>query len=171
MENISFWYWSKDNWKTEVMKRSSEPVLDVSKEIGLKLSTLTDKYIFVSRHEKETNRVAPVSVGGAQKFQIIHPHSVLLPRALSSWFPRNSAFPIEIWIWSILYFPGRPKKSWRLTSRETKAIFALLTRTFARPTYRLQQRFISSNGVALPMVTWTILMSSVFWGYVRNTLS
>ena len=142
------------------MKRSSEPVLDVSKETGLKLSTETAKYIFVSRHERETNRATPVSVGGDQTFQIIHPPSVLVPRALSSWFPCDCAFLIEIWMWSILYFPGRPKKGWRFTSHETKPRFALLTRIFARPTYRIQRRFVSWKCVALPMVTWTFLICS-----------
>jgi hypothetical protein len=151
------------------MKRSSEPVLDVSKRTGLKLRIETAKYIFVSRHERETNRAAPVSVGGAQTFQIIHPPSVLVPRALSSWFPCDGAFLIEIWMWSILNFPGRPKKSWRFTSHEAKPRFAFLTRTFPRPTYRIQRRFISSKGVALPMVTWTFLICSVFWSYVRYT--
>lgn len=146
------------------MKPSTKPLLNVSKETGLKPSLETAKNIFVSR-------LAPFSVGGSQTFQIIHPPSALVPRALSSWLLRDGALVIEIWMWSILYFPGRPKKSWRLTSHETKPSFACLTRTFARPTYRLQQRFISSRGVALPMVTRIFVICFVFWGCVRHTSS
>jgi len=105
------------------MMPSTKRLLDVSKETDLKLSVETAKNIFMSRHERETNRAAPVSVGVSQTFQITRLPSALVPRALSSWLLRDGAFLTEIWMWSILYFPSTPKKSWRLTSHETKTRF------------------------------------------------
>lgn len=138
-------------------------VLDFSKETGLNLSIGTANYIFVSRHERETNLATAVSVGGAQIFQIIHPPSALVPRALSSFFPTWRCF--SYWNMYVVdnLFPGRPKKSWWITSHETKPRFVFLKPTFVRPKHRLQQTFISSKRVALPMVTWTFLICSVFF--------
>jgi hypothetical protein len=66
---------------TDVIKRNTEPLFVVTKETGLKLNAETAKYIFVSRHEREINAAAVVSVGYTLKIQIIRPPSALLPRS------------------------------------------------------------------------------------------